>query len=174
MHADEEERLVRAPKEKKKQERAIFLGQECKIKTRKVRFEKTCMAYNHKGRKSVEDISTSSKSGSRNRKKKRSERKPYKFTNSEVEQRQAQIKDEEKAARKRSFKLYAEVSGWLRKEASKDHSKLKKWIAKKYPEVKNSKEFHCKGEERAFVIEVDRHWILDSGASDHVLCRKSM
>ena len=87
---------MRAPKEKKKQERAIFLGQECKIKTRKVRFEKTCMAYNHKGRKSVEDISTSSMSGSRNRKKKRIERRPYNFTDSEVERRQAQIKEDQK------------------------------------------------------------------------------
>ena len=137
MHEDEEERLVRAPERKKKHERAIFLGQECKIKTRKVRFEKTCMTYNHKGRTSVEKICTTGERVSRNRKQE-GKRVPFNFTKSEVEERRIDIKEEEKSARKRSFNLYAEVSGWLRKEASKDHSKLTKWIAKKYPKDQRS------------------------------------
>ena len=137
---------MRAPKEKKKRERAIFLGKECKINTRKIRFEKTCKAYNHKGKESVVDISTAIGGKSRNRKKRRSERRPYNFTDSEVAERQAQIKEDTKTARKSSFKLYAEVSGWLRKEASKDHSKLNKWIAKRYPEIKDPKRFFLEGE----------------------------
>ena len=69
---------------------------------------------------------------------------------------------------------YEEVSGWPRKGASKDHTKLKKWIANKYPKVKGAKDFHFKGEGRAFIVEVERSWILDSGASDHVQCRKDL
>ena len=85
MHVDEEERLERAPERKKKHERAMFLGQECKIKTRKVRFEKMCKTYDHKGRKSVEEVDMSCKSGSGNRVENKSSRKPFKFTKSEVE-----------------------------------------------------------------------------------------
>lgn len=51
---------------------------------------------------------------------------------------------------------------------------MTKWIAKKYPEVKGANHFHIKGDERAFAIEMERNWILDSGASDRVLSRKEM
>ena len=79
--------------------------------------------------------------------------KPFNFTKSEIENRLAQIKLEEGSARKRSLKLYMEVSGWLRKEASTYHSKITKWIAKKYPEVKNPREFHKRGEGRVLHCE---------------------
>ena len=173
MHEDEEERLVKESERKKKHERAIFLGQECKIKKRKVRFEKTYLKYDHKGKTSVEKICTTGNEVSRNRKPK-GKRVPFNFTKSEVEARRIDIKEEEKSARKRSFNLYAEVSAWLRKEASKDHSKLMKWIAKKYPKITDSKRFYVKGEERALIIEMERNWILDSGASDHVIWRKEL
>ena len=104
----------------KMMEKAIFLGQECQISKRKVRFEKMCKTYDIKGRKRLEEVDMSCHSGSGNRARK-SKGIPFSFTKSELERREVQIHEQEKAARKRSYKLYQEVSGWLRKEAKDDH-----------------------------------------------------
>ena len=129
MHEDEEERRFR---DEEPLGKAIFLGQECKLQRRKVRFKKTRKTYDIKERQLQKEVDMECHSGSGNRASK-SRQKPIVFTNEFQKERAAEIKEEEKAARKRSLKLYMEVSGWLRKEACTDHSKLAKWIAKKVP-----------------------------------------
>ena len=127
VHGDEEERVERSPERKKKHEGGIFLGQECKIKRRRVRFDSMCKEYDHKGTTILRKVDIPKRTLTRHDRK-----KPFNCTKDEVDERRAQNKDEEKAALTRSLKLYPEVSGWLRNEASKDHTKLNKWIANKF------------------------------------------
>jgi hypothetical protein len=97
MHEEEASELLRPSQVRKEYQidKAIFLGQECRINKRRIRFEKTCTTYDIKGRKCQEDVDMSCHSGSGNRSK-TSSRKQFNFTKSEIEYRLAKIKLEDR------------------------------------------------------------------------------